>query len=975
MKSSNYLELGGVGLGDGQMRLNVMHINIHFLANKFEKLCELIEEAKGNIDVLLICETFLTKINEGLFNIPGFNFYKKSRSHKSGGGVAIYIKNNHKNSLIDDLCYINEDIEMIFIETEIKKNKYFFGEIYRPPSGNINKFLHHYENALMRLNSNHQRVIIGTDQNIDLLKFMISNGAMDMLTLSLSQALMPTITRPTRITKDTATLIDNIYISHLAADEYNYKGIALLNDISDHLPCLLSCKIHEETPETEGSEILNQTNVKITQETINNVKLDLNDVDWTQIENLNVDESLRFLVNKLNASLNKHSTKYTKKRTFHGAPIKNPWMSQALLKSSHSLRKLYKSIIGLPKDTDLAKLYKTRRNLLNSLKQEAKDNYYKAKIENNRNDSRKLWMIFKELLNLKKDASTTKSMKINGNTVHDNKKIADGFCEYFANVGTQLAESIPPTQDSFVRYLTENYTESMYLRPTDREEVIKIINQFKNKKSEGGDGYNTWFLKEMKESVSLPISIIINKSLDQGSVPLELKVARVVPIYKKGDQELLSNYRPISVISPISKVLEKVMFIRLTSYMKNKLYDGQYGFRTQRSTSDAVMEFTGKVLNGFEQNEITIATFIDLSKAFDTIDHEVMLKKLQYYGVRGKVLQWFKSYLKDRKIFVDYSKTRSELRNIDIGVPQGSVLGPILFIIYTNDLPRALTRGSSIMFADDTTIYYTDKDVEAIKTVISQDLSSLSTWLRLNKLFLNVGKTNFVVFRKRRQNVDMGGLSRLTFDNTHIERQSTVKFLGILINEFLDWEEHISQLCMKLSTAVYMLNSLRYSLPTTALKTIYYALFYSHFIYGILLWGFSPHNRLDKIIKIQKRALRIISNSHYIAHTSEIAFSLNILKFDEVLKVQTGKFMYRVSQHQVSNSLLNFFPMRQNRYNTRQDNTIQVQHRGLSQTDNSFLHRAPNLWLNLSTALKSSNTKKQFVKSYTNVLLSGYRQE
>ena len=243
------------------------------------------------------------------------------------------------------------------------------------------------------------------------------------------------------------------------------------------------------------------------------------------------------------------------------------------------------------------------------------------------------------------------------------------------------------------------------MRPTDEEEIFKIINGMKPKKSAGHDGLSSIYLKLFIYEIVRPLTIIINKSLVTGIVPDLMKLAKVIPIYKSKNKKLFSNYRPISLLPVLSKVLEKVVHKRLYSFMSKKqiFFESQYGFRDKHSTTDAITELCSNILYGFDKKESTLAVFLDLSKAFDTIDHKILLNKLEYYGIHGTPLQWFKSYLSNRKQFVEYNKFNSKICTIDCGVPQGSVLGPLLFILYTNDLPKCINKSKSILFADDTT--------------------------------------------------------------------------------------------------------------------------------------------------------------------------------------------------------------------------------------------------------------------------------
>jgi retron-type reverse transcriptase len=249
----------------------------------------------------------------------------------------------------------------------------------------------------------------------------------------------------------------------------------------------------------------------------------------------------------------------------------------------------------------------------------------------------------------------------------------------------------------------------------------------------------------------VPFTAIINKSLETGEVPSSLKLAKVVPIYKAKNKEEFNNYRPVSLLPCISKILEKVIHKRLYNFLllNDVLYKSQYGFRPKHSTSNAITELSNDIITSLENKQLTLAVFLDLSKAFDTIDHMTLLDKLAHYGVRGVALEWFRSYLTNRRQYVQVNDNRSQIDTITYGVPQGSVLGPLLFIIYTNDLPRNLKTVKSILFADDTTIYQSSNNTEKLYKAMNEQLKILEDWFKANKLSLNASKTNYILFRNK----------------------------------------------------------------------------------------------------------------------------------------------------------------------------------------------------------------------------------
>ena len=268
----------------------------------------------------------------------------------------------------------------------------------------------------------------------------------------------------------------------------------------------------------------------------------------------------------------------------------------------------------------------------------------------------------------------------------------------------------------------------------------------------------------------------------------------MTPIFKSGNKELLTNYRPISVLPCFSKILERIMYNRLYDHFNqnNLLFEKKFGFRSSHSTEHAVVELFDELINSFDNKNFTLGVFIDLSKAFDTVNHEILLKKLQSYGIIGNHLNWFKSYLRERKQFIANAQSKTELKIIQCGVPQGSILGPLLFLIYINDLFKSSPVLKFIMFADDTNLFFSHKDVNSLYETVNIELEKVNIWFKANKLSLNVSKTNYILFhQKRKEDYLPLRLPSLTINNCEINRVTKTKFLGLIVDEHLTWNEHI----------------------------------------------------------------------------------------------------------------------------------------------------------------------------------------
>ena len=328
--------------------------------------------------------------------------------------------------------------------------------------------------------------------------------------------------------------------------------------------------------------------------------------------------------------------------------------------------------------------------------------------------------------------------------------------------------------------------KSIFFTPCTTAEISKIIKGLKPKTSSGYDDISNKILKELETSILLPLEIIINQSLSSGIFPANMKQADVIPLFKGGNDHLMINYRPISLLLTMLKILEKVVYTQVYTFLdsNNQFYNSQYGFRSKHSCKHAVSELLGDVLKSQEKGEHTISVFLDLSKAFDNLEHNTLLKKLEIYRIRGLPLNWFKSYLQDRSLRVKCSTTESdetvysEYKKVTYGTPQGSCLGPLLFLVFCNDLYLNLLYSSCILFADDTTVYISGKNLNLVVCSLEHDLEILNDWFKANKLTLNMNKTICILFN---------GLSNdspveVKIDNKILPFVDYTKFLGIWID-------------------------------------------------------------------------------------------------------------------------------------------------------------------------------------------------
>lgn len=951
-------------------KLKIMHLNIQGLQSKFDALKLLLTNVKIEFDVILLCETFLKDINADNFQIPGYNLIFKNRKTIAHGGVAMYIKDNLRFVPRDDLDIFDEGtFESIFIEITNENKSTIVGEIYRTPSSNEQQSLVNYEAILTKLVNINKDCIIGTDQNFDYLRVNKHKKTQELLNIFFDNKMVPTIIKPTRITSKTATLIDNLYLK--CERPLKIQSGIICTDISDHYPiymCYGSDKQMNQTPTNITTRPINAVAEK-------NIKDALQQLKWDNLLTMGTNEAYEHFIKTTTDIIDLIAPEKVIKIRYKNK-IREKWMTKGLLKSSQTKEKLYKLTIGTHRRSmdqqEKAKVkYIQYRNLYNKLKRTAKSKYYENLLQQSKNDMRNTWKAMKMAMNKSNDKPPmTQSLKYQNKTLTEQKDICNAFCEYFTNVGPDFARKITKSKYNHRHYMRNRNVQSMYMNPTDPEEILQILSNLKSKSSSGPDNISSKLLKQLRLEVKMPICVLINKSIVSGTFPDMLKIAKVVPIHKGKSKEDICNYRPISLLSSLSKILEKIIHKRLYSFMqKNKaFYNSQYGFRPNHSTIDATAEFIANITDNLENKMMTLSIYLDLSKAFDTIDHPMLIDKLEHYGVRGNCLNWFKSYLSNRSQFVKINNTVSDTRQIICGVPQGSVLGPLLFIIYTNDLPNSLTHTSAIIFADDTTIYTKSKNIASLYENANYDLKSLHDWFKTNKLSLNVSKTNYMLFANSTKTQADSDIHKIQIGTDEIMPKKSVKFLGITIDDRLNWHDHIVSVKNKMSRTLYNLKMIKNILPKYVLKTLYTTLLQPYMDYGILLWGATNQCHLNKLNVIQKKAIRTITNSNYNEHTAPLFKDLNLLRLNDLYKLNVGKFMYKMTHNKLPLPIKHTFIQNQEMHNHNTRQGVHIKYRRTKIASNQISHKGPEVWLNIPADIQTAKTINQFKSKYKKFL-------
>ena len=416
---------------------------------------------------------------------------------------------------------------------------------------------------------------------------------------------------------------------------------------------------------------------------------------------------------------------------------------------------------------------------------EAKRSYYHETFKHFKNDIKNTWKTINDTLGRhKKESKMPNSMVYKNDTISDPIEIANAFNDYFINVGTNITlsnnDSNTFNKMAYQKYLhTPSDTQCKFVRITEMD-VLQLINNMDNKSSSGHDGISNRILKSIKNIICKPITLIINQMIETGVFPTSLKTAKTIPLYKKGDPHMPSNYRPISLLPTISKIFERVIYNQLYDHFikNNLLSEHQYGFRANHSTELAAIRLVDHINHEMDKSHTPCNIYIDLSKAFDTLDFEILLFKLRFYGVTDTAFELMKNYLSDRKQYIKYNVHESYVMAIKTGVPQGSVLGPLLFSICISDLVTVSNKLNFFMYADDTTIYFNLEDFsrDDVVNCVSIELNKVNDWLHENKLSLNIEKTKCMTFQRHQKKIEPMSFS---INEVQIDNVSSFKFLGM----------------------------------------------------------------------------------------------------------------------------------------------------------------------------------------------------
>jgi len=818
--------------------LKICNLNIRSMVNKMDQLRLLVKPQY--VDIFTICETWLDPgITDEEISIDGYTVIRNDRN-RHGGGVAIYIRENIPFEIINNKDNIY-DIEILPVIINLENSpKFVLSCIYRPPSASqeyFNKLIDCLE-SLQTING--ELIIIG-DLNIhyEFDENLSSNGAHYIEKLLGCKQL---INKSTRITNNTETLIDHIYTSF---PERHSKSGVIETTISDHF--MIYTVINFKSPRLPNRMITMRDYKRFnTNNFIDDMSQSMESI-LPDILVLSTENAWHLWLDNLTQICNKHAPI----KSFRLKNRNTPWISKEIIKLMYERDHLHKKAKKQNNDI-LWNNYRISRNNVTTQLRLAERKYYEEEINKNKGKTT-MWKTLNTAMGRRKHKP---------NLPHD--IIPEKLNKYYSQVGAKLAAKFTENGDS-PDYISQQSTLFKF-KDIDPRVVVKLLQKLPDKSKLDIFSMDTKLLRLVAEQIAPGLTHIFSRSLKLGTVLPEWKQSRITPVYKgKGDINEFSSYRPISVLPHIVKIIEKLVHDQLLEYLlDNKILSSdQSAYLKHHSTQTSLHKVIDDVLESMNNKETTHLCCFDLSKCFDTINHNILLKKLSKYGIIHVELTWFTSYLDSRTHCVTCNGTISSLIENLFGVPQGSNLGPLLFLLFSNDIPKCLNFSSCNLYADDTIIYKSGKNVDTTANSLQQDVNSLIKWFENNKLTLNIDKSCTINMGTRQKlKAAKNANTSISINNTELKMVDKLKYLGVTIDNTLSWEQHIDNLCTKISPKVELLRRIKYKLGKSQLIDIYNSIVQPHIDYCITVWGYAADVHLNKIQRIQNRAARIITNNY-----------------------------------------------------------------------------------------------------------------
>ena len=941
--------------------LHVINLNIQHLIPKLDEIKYHLSQTKNHINIFGFCETFLNENTpDSKLMIQNYVFERKDRSNKSGGGVLTYIADTLPYKRRIDLE--NSFIEAIWIEVCYTRSKPFLiGFVYRPPNSQKN-WCEQFSEMMDSIDKENLEYHIVGDFNFEYIlhskKFQTTYWNDFVQAYDITQL----VESPTRVTQSSSTIIDHLYSNMKSRiTEVFVSSWA----ISDHSPVCF-------TRSARGQKISDNTHKTITYRSFNKFELtdfqmDLACSSMDDIEKMNdPNASLTTLYSIVNGILNYHAPLKQKRVKTLSQPT---WFTQEI-KDAIKIRD------RINKKTNFS-AYKVFRNKVTYLIKRAKKEFYNNAVKQS-TDTKLLWKNMREITGSNNNGILIpKTLRIGNEEITGENNIVNTFNDHFINICETIKENkFNKNSFSDLEEHLEGFLQGkcFSIQPITPYQVKLIIEKLDSSKATGIDVLGPQILKYCKDYIVIPITSIINNSIRLGIFPDSLKESFVMPIYKNKDKEDPNNYRPISILPTISKIFERHIASQLMEYFceAKLLHNFQSGFRKHHSCHTALLRLVHDWIEAIDNGKLIGTVFLDLRKAFDLVDHQILLHKLKLHHFDSIALKLFESYLSKRTQIVKVGNVKSDKKIVKCGVPQGSILGPLLFLIYINDISFNVKHSIIDLYADDSTLYTCSKAKDDIQVKLQEDLHAVMQWCDVNNMAIHPGKTTCMLIgsphRTRLENDLL-----LKIGDTHINNVSSQKLLGVIVDKNLKWESQVNAVCKKVNAKLFLLKRI-ISYLDDGMKTLFYnSYILPIFDYCCVVWGIGKQSHIMKIAALQKRAAKIILCKSKITPSIDLFKTLNWLTFESRCHYHAGVLIYKSLKNNVPDYISNLIKFSHNeRYMLRSSSKQNIAQttRNTDIKKQSFEYVSVQVWNSIPIEIRTSNTLNTFKHKYKQHLLS-----
>lgn len=933
-------------------------LNINSLSKHIDELVVLMHSKP--LDILAINESKLDHtVSNNSVALSGYNLERRDRD-KHGGGVCVYLRNSINYKRRTDLE--DSNLEMIVLEISKPNSKPFLITTwYRPPKSSLELF-DKFELFLNKVDGKFKEIYILGDLNCNFQSNPPENHTKHIMNLMINYQLTQIITNSTRVSSISNSLID-VFITN-SSESIISSGVYPLS-ISDHDLIYAIRKIGIPKGKPRYIECRNFKNFDEKQFTSS-----LKSTKWPLINEFDdINKACDAWKSVFLEIIDKHAPC----RSFRVRNKPCPWINSELKQKMFARDSLKKKAM-LANNPEIWLAYRRQRNVVSSEIKKVKKQYFQSEINANRGNPKETWKILNDAMGRKFENTEINKLSTSlGQDMTESVDIANYFNSHFVEIGPKLASNVPTISgrkpDDFMTKVASKFNfQKIYTK-----DVIKLIEKLNLRKASGHDKISNKLLKLAGPYICQSLTDLFNLSIELKSFASDWKIAKVFPLHKSGERDDANNYRPISVLSTIARLFERLMYDQLYSYLTE--YDlidtRQSGFRSLHSTLTALLDMSNQWCFNIDRGMVNGVIFLDLKKAFDTIDHEILLMKLAYYGIDDQSLMWFRSYLNDRQQVCHVNGVYSRKDFITCGVPQGSILGPVLFLLYINDLPKCLGHSIARLFADDTNVTFTGCNIESIQEQMTSDLNNIFQWLCSNKLTLNVLKTDFMLIGSRQKLSALEDSIVLSANDVALSKVRSVKCLGVDIDENITWETHIQSIRLKVSRNIAALRKVKKIFNRGNLVSLYRALIEPYFIYCSIVWD-NINETLDKQLQIlQNRAARIITGAPLLKSSSLILAELSWMNIKEMREKQKAILMYKIVHGLAPDYLTEMFTFSSslNDYSLRQSKlNLELPVNRTDYYNSSFAFTGAKLWNSLPDELKQEPSLKRFIKRLEHLL-------